>query len=176
MRLIATVNVPLALSAPRRIALQRHTALGYCVTSSLETGFQSVPVGTSYNCMIRSQLACRSHGLGFAAYDRRIASSWTTRRNSYASFHQPIHPKARCQACTMCAATARLDHIVHHVALVDLGLLREPDPRRRRLAIPQQRNRLAKFKITNDRPVALVAPPCPVVDPDHGPSRALIER
>ena len=51
----------------------------------------------------------------------------------------------------------------------DLRLAGEPGLRGRRFAVPEQRDRLATLKIAYDRLEALVAPPCPVVDPnDHG--------
>jgi hypothetical protein len=49
----------------------------------------------------------------------------------------------------------------------DLWLAREPCLCRRRFAIREQRNRFATFEIADDRPVALVASPCPVVDSDY---------
>ena len=50
---------------------------------------------------------------------------------------------------------------------LDLRLVGKPGLRRRRLAIRQQCNRLAPLKVADDRPIALVAPPGPVVNPDH---------
>jgi hypothetical protein len=50
----------------------------------------------------------------------------------------------------------------------DLRLAREPGLRRRRFSIGQQGDGLAPFQVAKDGPLALVAPPCPVVDPDHG--------
>src|SRR5215831_18113699 len=50
----------------------------------------------------------------------------------------------------------------------DLGLVGEPSLCRRRLAVRQQRDRLASFKITDDRAVALVSLPGPVINPHHG--------
>ena len=49
----------------------------------------------------------------------------------------------------------------------DLWLAREPCLCRRRFAIREQRNRFATFEIADDRPGALVASPCPVVDSDY---------
>ena len=37
----------------------------------------------------------------------------------------------------------------------------------RRLAVWQQSDRLASFEVADDRPVTLVASPCPIVDPDY---------
>jgi hypothetical protein len=47
----------------------------------------------------------------------------------------------------------------------DLWLTGEPRLRCSRLAVWQQCDRLASFKVANDRSVALVSPPRPVVDP-----------
>src|SRR5206468_9316854 len=56
------------------------------------------------------------------------------------------------------AATVAGDH-------GDLWLATEPSLRCGRFAIRQQSDRLASFQIANDRSVALVSPPRPVVDP-----------
>jgi hypothetical protein len=51
---------------------------------------------------------------------------------------------------------------------LDLRLIGKPTLCRYRLAIRQQRDCLAPFEIADDRPIALITPPCPVVDPNHG--------
>jgi hypothetical protein len=48
----------------------------------------------------------------------------------------------------------------------DLRLTREPGSRRRRLAVGQQRDGPAPLQIADERPVALVPAPCPVIDAD----------
>src|SRR3954447_10376274 len=50
----------------------------------------------------------------------------------------------------------------------DLGLAGEPSLSSYGLAVRQQCDWLATFKITDDRAVALVSPPSPVVDTHHG--------
>jgi hypothetical protein len=53
----------------------------------------------------------------------------------------------------------------------DLGLLREPSLRGGGLPVGQEAYRPPPFEITDDRPVALVATPCPIVDADHSRRR-----
>ena len=48
----------------------------------------------------------------------------------------------------------------------NLGLIREPGLPRCGFTVRQQGDHPAPFQITDDRAVALVAPPRPVVDPD----------
>ena len=48
----------------------------------------------------------------------------------------------------------------------DLWLAGEPGLSRRRVRGPGQRDRFATLEIADDRPVAMEASPCPVVDPD----------
>ena len=49
----------------------------------------------------------------------------------------------------------------------DLWLAGEPGLCRRWFAVPEQRDRLATLEIADDRPVAMVASPCAVVDPEY---------
>src|SRR5271156_4352462 len=42
----------------------------------------------------------------------------------------------------------------------------KPSGRGRRLTIGQQRHRPTSFEIADNRSIAVVAPPCPVIDPD----------
>ena len=51
---------------------------------------------------------------------------------------------------------------------LDLRLVRKPVLGRRRLAIRQQGDCFAPLEIADDRPVTLVASPCPIVDANHG--------
>jgi hypothetical protein len=49
----------------------------------------------------------------------------------------------------------------------DLGLLRQPGLSRSWLPIGQQRNRRAPFKVADQRAIAVIAPPSPVIDADN---------
>jgi hypothetical protein len=50
----------------------------------------------------------------------------------------------------------------------NLRLLRQPSSCCRGLAIRQKRDRSPPLQISDERPVVLIAPPRPIVDPDHG--------
>jgi len=50
---------------------------------------------------------------------------------------------------------------------IDLLLIRKPGLSGCRLSVRQKCDGFAPFEIADDRPVTLVAPPCPVIDADH---------
>jgi hypothetical protein len=64
----------------------------------------------------------------------------------------------------LCGQSLTAAAIARHDA--DLWLAGEPGLSRRWFAIREQCDRLATLEIADDRPVAMVASPSPVVDPD----------